>query len=130
MKRESMSIKEFMSRDFKAEAVVERREKITKAICVGSVITYTTIFTFTGLDFAFASNGIDAKAHHLYGKLLLIGKWFIIAKGALDTINLTLQGDSHSAKRNFLGYLLVYIILHGLPWAMGQVDVVFKEMSL
>lgn len=66
--------------------------------------------------------GIDKGANVLYDRLLLIGKWIIIIKGAFDTISHTVQGDFVSARKSGLSYLLVYVILRGLPWAFRQVD--------
>jgi hypothetical protein len=67
--------------------------------------------------------GIDAGANKLYNRLLLIGKWVITIKGAFDTISHTVQGDFVSARKSGLSYLLVYVILRGLPWGFRQVDI-------
>lgn len=68
------------------------------------------------------ATGIDAGANKLYDRLLFIGKWIIIVKGAFDTISHTVQGDFVSARKSGLSYLMVYVILKGLPWAFRQVD--------
>lgn len=68
------------------------------------------------------TTGIDAGANKLYDRLLFIGKWIIIVKGAFDTISHTVQGDFVSARKSGLSYLMVYVILKGLPWAFRQVD--------
>jgi hypothetical protein len=127
MKKETMTIKEFMSRDFKAERE-ERNKKIFKTSIKVAATSTILVFGFDTLAFATDGNAIDQKANSIYAKLLLIGKWVIIIKGAMDTINNMLKGDNDSAKKSFLGYLLVYVILHGFPWAMNEVDNMFKEI--
>lgn len=130
MKRiESMSISEFMNRDFEAEKAQRklRNKRAVKEVVI--VATYTGVVLFTGFDIANASGGIDDHARKLYSKLLSVGKWVIIIKGGFDTINDMVKGDNNSAKRNFLSYLLIYLILNGLPWAMDEVDSVFNEMT-
>jgi hypothetical protein len=73
--------------------------------------------------------GIDEGARKIYKKLISVGKWVIIIKGGFDTINSTVQGDFIQARKSFLSYLLVYIILLGLPWAFGQVELLFEGME-
>jgi hypothetical protein len=127
MRKETMTIKEFMSRDFKAERIA-RNKKIAKTSIKVAATSSILIFGFD--TFAFATDGdvIDRKANVIYGKLLLLGKWVIIIKGAIDTINNMVKGDTDTAKKSFLGYLLIYVILHSLPWAMNEVDNLFKEI--
>ncbi|AZU61093.1 hypothetical protein [Neobacillus mesonae] len=82
-----------------------------------------------GFDYAFAAgSGIEAGAERLYVKLLSLGKWVIIFKGGFDTIKHMASGDFDAAKKGFLSYLIVYIFLFGLPWAMDEIDAIFKEM--
>jgi hypothetical protein len=71
------------------------------------------------------STGIDAGAEKIYTKLVRIGKWIIIIKGAFDTISHTVQGDFASARKSGLSYMLVYVILLGLPWAFKQIEGLF-----
>jgi hypothetical protein len=104
-----------------------RNKKIIKTASKAAVLT-GTIF-LCSYDFAGAASGIDIHARELYNKLLLVGKWIIIIKGAIDTINNVVQGDFGTAKRSFLGYLIVYMILNGLPWAMDEVDGLFAGMG-
>lgn len=117
----AMSIKEFMGEDFKA-----KREEKAKAIV--KIAGCTLLITFIP-DIVFAESAIDRSASQLYDKLLVVGKWIIIIKGGIDTINNVVQGDFNTAKKSFLGYLVVYLVLQGLPWAMNEVDKVFNEMS-
>lgn len=109
------------------------REKITK-----SAMKKETLIKVAGISLilliglpgtSHAATGIDAVADKLYKKLLNVGKWIIIMKGGIDTIQSAIQGDVQSAKKNFLGYLLVYVVLWALPWGLKQVDVVFADMG-
>lgn len=121
-KTQTMSIKEFMN--YKKTEV--NKGKIYKTLLVTGI---TAVTLFSGFDISFAAeSGIDEAARSIYDKLLLVGKWIIIIKGGIDTVNSVVQGDVGGAKRNFLGYLVVYLILNGLPWAMDQVDQVFKQI--
>lgn len=74
------------------------------------------------------ATGIDAGAEKIYKKLVRIGKWIIIIKGAFDTISHTVQGDFVSARKSGLSYMLVYVILLGLPWAFKQIEGLFDEV--
>lgn len=76
-----------------------------------------------------AATGIDVVADKLYKKLLNVGKWIIILKGGIDTIQNAVQGDLQASKKNFLGYLLVYVVLWGLPWGLKQVDTLFADLG-
>lgn len=124
-KTESMSINEFMSRDFKLERTESRRNKIKLVVTVSGI---TLAITFSGLDIVNATSGIDIQARKIYDKLLTVGKWIIVIKGGIDTINHSVQGDFDTAKKSFLSYLIVYLVLNGLPWAMDEVDKVFNEL--
>jgi hypothetical protein len=74
------------------------------------------------------ATGIDAGAEKIYKKLVRIGKWIIIIKGAFDTISHTVQGDFVAARKSGLSYMLVYVILLGLPWAFKQIEGLFDEV--
>lgn len=114
---QSMSIKEFVNEDYK-------RNKNKTFI---RVIAVTTGILLISTDIAFASTtGIDTAARELYyDKLLVFGKWAIIIKGGWDTINKALKEDFDGAKKSFFSYLIVYMILWGLPWGLDQVESVF-----
>lgn len=74
---------------------------------------------------AFAS--IDAGGQKLYSKIVPIGKWVIVIKGCIDTIQAILSGDFGAAKKSFLGYLLCFAVILGLPWSLDQVNEIFKN---
>lgn len=130
-KLESIKFNEFMSGEYqlKVKKIKEiRKGRIYKVILVGGL---TLVMLHSGLgSSAFASGtiGIDKGAYEIYKKLLSVGKWIIIIKGGIDTINAMMAGDHGAAKKGFLTYLVVYLILNGLPWAMDQVDGLFNEM--
>jgi hypothetical protein len=109
------------------------RLKFTRAIMKKETLIKVagiTLLLIIGLPgTSHAATGIDAVADKLYKKLLNVGKWIIIMKGGIDTIQSAIQGDVQSAKKNFLGYLLVYVVLWALPWGLKQVDVVFADMG-
>lgn len=90
----------------------------------------TTIFIMlASADIAFAaSTGIDVGGRRLYSKLIGLAKWVIIVKGGFDIINNTVKGDFDVAKKSFFQYVMVYVILLGLPWALSEVEVVFSDM--
>lgn len=121
---ESMSINEFMSRDFKKEREIKNKKigKIALRVVISGSIIY-----LTGFDVASAADGAIEKAgDSIYEKLLSVGKWVIIIKGGIDTVNNASQGDFPAAKKSFLSYLITYIVLNALPWAMDQVDLMFE----
>lgn len=118
-------------------AIVEHVSKHKTIYRIGA-LTLTMIFA-GGLE-AFAapyvdgisavgdSQGIDAGASRIYTKLVSVGKWVIIIKGAFDTISSTVQGDFIAARKSGLSYMLVYVILLGLPWAFKQIEGLFEGM--
>lgn len=123
MKTHSYSIREFMNGEHKIEKKVSNKGKI-----IASTVCLTTAFVLAPDQIIEASTGIDASANRMYSKLLNVGKWIIIIKGGIDTINNSVKGDFDTAKKSFLSYLIVYLVLNALPWAMNEVDNVFKEM--
>ncbi|ASS64698.1 hypothetical protein [Paenibacillus sp. RUD330] len=115
-----------------AKIVVEHVERHKLIYRVGAV-TIMVLLGAGGLDQVFAASdasglGLDVGAQKLYHKLISIGKWVIIIKGAFDTIQATVQGDFVQARKSGLAYLMVYAILLGLPWAFGQVELLFEGM--
>lgn len=107
----------------KAVRCIMKKETIIKV----AGITLLLLISLPGTSHA--ATGIDAVADKLYKKLLNVGKWVIIIKGGIDTIQNAVQGDLQSAKKNFLGYLLVYVVLWALPWGLKQVDVMFADLG-
>ncbi|ACT00241.1 hypothetical protein [Paenibacillus sp. JDR-2] len=110
-----------------ARIIVEHIDRHKVIYRIGAM----TLVLLIGLDVtAFAADAsIDANAGKLYHKLIGIGKWVVLIKGAFDTISSTVQGDFVQARKSGLAYLLVYVILLGLPWAFNQVEVLFEEVT-
>lgn len=121
----------------KARCYVVDLRKMRKG-AVKKIISRGTVVKCAGLTFvllsgfeasAFASSDIDTQANKLYMRLLNVGKWVIIFKGALEIVKKTADGDLDSAKKNFMGYGLTYAILWALPWAFNEIDKLFSEMN-
>lgn len=126
----SMSISEFMQDKKPTDFRGKFNRHMKKYGFVYKVIG-TTIIIFVaggGLDYASASTGIDVAARGLYKELVRVGKWIIIFKGGMDTIKSIGNGDFDAAKKSFFSYLLVYLLLLGLPYGMDKVDQVFNGL--
>jgi hypothetical protein len=82
-----------------------------------------------GMDYAFASTGIEVGAKKLYYEIVKIGKWIIIFKGGMDTIKAAGNGDIEGVKKSFFSHLLIYLMLLGLPYGMDKVDEVFQSVT-
>jgi hypothetical protein len=128
------TISEFMSRDKKEDEILRK----LKAHFERHHIAYKVAGTFIivtiagGIDFAStaeAASDLDRHVKPLYQKLVNIGKWFIIFKGGTATIKSVGSGDMDAAKRNVLQYVMIYLVLLGLPWIFDQADTVFREME-
>lgn len=132
MRTESIKFNDFMSGEYslRIKKVKEiQKGRIYKIILVSGLTLVMLHTGFGGSALAAGPVGIEQGAYQMYKKLLMIGKWIIIVKGGIDTINAMMQGDHGTAKRGFLTYLVVYLILNGLPWAMDQVDGLFKGLN-
>lgn len=131
MATQTMTIPQFLQGTYKDEdRLIDKITAHMKRHKIAYRIVGTTIFIMlTTADIAFAATtGIDAGGRRIYTKLLSLSKWVIIIKGGWDIINNTVKGDFEVAKKSFFSYLMVYIILLGLPWALDQVDTVFKDI--
>ena len=73
------------------------------------------------------ASSLDKGGYSLYKKVVNVGKWIIIIKGVIDTIQNVLQGDLDSAKRTFMMYVIAYAVILALPWAMNEVETVFSD---
>jgi len=131
VRTEVIPFREFVRGEWKpktaAEIVVEHVSR-HKIIYRAAGITLTLLLVGDVVHaHAAGMDGIDAKAEKMYEKLARIGKWVIIGKGAFDAIGSTVQGDFIAARKSALGYLMVYLIVLGLPWAFGQIEDLFQE---
>jgi hypothetical protein len=115
------TIEEFLRGDHKKQKpVVIHLKKYGTPIAVGlSIVVFN--------DVAFA--GIDESANKLYKKVMEIGKWVILTKGAISCTGSVMDGDFQSAKRSGIGYLVAFALLLGLPWAFDEIETVFNEME-
>jgi hypothetical protein len=126
MRTKRIKFADFMSGDYKREQPQShfRKHAFTYKV-VGSAATLLV----TGVDVSFAASSIDAGASALYYELTGIGKWIIIFKGGFDTVKAVGAGDFDGAKKHFFSYLLVYLMLLGLPYGLDKVDQVFRDMK-
>lgn len=100
----------------------------TAGLTIGIIAASTIGFP----DFTFAATDgfsvIDQKANEFYHKIIKVGKWFIIIKGAVDIIRNVVKGDFDSAKKSGLSNVMIYVILLALPWTFEQVDLLFSDL--
>jgi hypothetical protein len=129
--QKTMSIPDFVRCGWQEESAISKFLTHLERHKIKYRVIGTAIVLFLGVtDISFAADvGLDTAAEQLYkSKVLLIGKWIIIIKGAIDTIQKVVDGDFQAAKKNFLGYLMIYLILNALPWGMHQIDKIFEEV--
>jgi len=99
---------------------LERNKKIY--VAVGYAVAASIL-----LDPGTAFADINASGHKIHAKLCAIGKWVIVVKGSIDTIQSILNGDFAAAKQHFWSYLMCFAVLLGLPWVLDQVEGVFNS---
>ena len=68
----------------------------------------------------------DEKGMQIYKKLVSYGKWVVIIKCLLETIQSVMNGDVQKAKTNFFGYMLGLVIMLSLPAVVGQIEELFQ----
>lgn len=129
-KIESINFREFMSGGYKKPSTTEKVvAHLKNHRVVYTVAGYTVLCVLVGPHMSFAAtDGIDKGAKSIYYTLARIGKWIIIIKGGWETINSAIKSDFDSAKKNFLSYGLIYVILLGFPWMMDQIDHLFHTL--
>lgn len=97
--------------------------KILIKVVIAGAISY---FTFDST--AFAAGGLDARAEKFYFDTFIgIAKWIVIIKGAWDIVGRSMKEDFEGAKRGLLQYVLIFGVLMGLPWAMNEIESIFRE---
>lgn len=131
MKKERMSINEFLNGK-EPESLKSKLDRHFKKYGIVYKVVGATVIIFVaggGFDYAFASTGIDKVASNLYTELMNIGKWIIIFKGGIDIIKAISSGDMPSAKKQFFSYLMIYLMLLGLPYGLDKVDEVFQSIA-
>jgi hypothetical protein len=131
-KYESMSVRDFLNTDFTSDQKSFNRLKThiknNKTIYQVAGLTITVFLVGENISFA-AESGIDRGMKKLFYKIVDLGKWIIIIKGAIEIIRSIGDGDLKSGQKVFLTYLLMYLLLLGLPWGFDQVDQLFLEIS-
>jgi hypothetical protein len=129
-KMETINFSEFMRGDYKKPTVMQSTVKHVKEHkVVYTIAGYTVVCLVGAPHFGLAAGGGTVGAEKLYYQLCKVGKWIIIGKGGWETINSAVKSDYESAKKQFLSYLLIYVILLGLPYAMDKVDELFTGLS-
>lgn len=134
-KVQSISISQFMVTGFPKEPTVidrvvdhlERNQSIYIQIS-GAVIT-CCLMGAADPSVVTGAAGIDVKAHHIYHKLCMIGKWIIVVKGGIDIIGAMMQGDMDLMKKKIIGYVIGYVALLGLPWILDQTNSFFSDLG-
>ncbi|USK48846.1 hypothetical protein LIT38_20260 [Bacillus sp. CMF12] len=131
MKKETLSLKEFLHGGDPEPLQVKVRRHIEKYGFVYKIAGSTILLIIAGggFDYAYAAGAIDTGAKKLYYELVTIGRWIIIFKGGVDIIKAIGDGDVPTAKKSFFQYLLIYLMLLGLPYGMDKVDEVFKGIT-
>lgn len=129
VRMETIPFRDFMSGDYKKGKGIGQKifdhVKRNKRTYVASGLT--VVFLTSGADVSFASAGFNSEVSTLYWQLVSVGRWVIIFKGAIEIIQNIANGDFESVKKKFVTYLVVYIALLALPWAMYKVDQVFPK---
>jgi hypothetical protein len=128
MKQERINFGEFMRGEYKRPSRFE--DHFRNHGFAYKVAGSAAVLLVTGVDMSFAAGSvIDAKANTLYYRIVDVGKWIIIFKGAVDTIKSTGAGDFDGAKKHFFSYLLVYLLLLGFPFAMNEIEKLFNDLK-
>ena len=99
---------------------LERNKKIY--VTVGYAVAASIL-----LDPSTAFADINSGGRAIHTKLCSVGKWVIVVKGTIDTIQSVMNGDFQTAKKMFFSYLLCFAVMLGLPWSLDQVEGVFKQ---
>lgn len=101
-------------------------KKIHKDILTVAGIAGITAVIVLVPEAAEAASGIEAGGRRIHRTVVEVGKWVIIVKGSIDCIQSALSGDSQTAKRQFFGYLMCFAIMMGLPWALDEIELMFR----
>lgn len=131
MKTEVMSVQEFLARKPKEPVSIRVGRHFRKYSFIYKVVGSTIIILMSGaaFDYAFAAgSGIEVGAEKLYTKLLSVGRWIIIFKGGIEILKGVGNGDLDGVKKSVVSYLLVYLLLLGLPYGFNEIDKLFAEL--
>jgi hypothetical protein len=132
---ESMSISEFLKKEPESFSTKVKKH-FEKYGIVYRIVGATVIIYFTGgFDFALAAGGghtdgiIDREARVIYKDLTDIGRWLIIGRGGWEIITKVISQDIEGVKKNFIGYLIAYVLLMAFPHLMDKVDTIFDRFG-
>jgi hypothetical protein len=139
LKTEVISFREFMSRSpSKPQCIIIDSREVTQGVS-DHLKKHRKTYTIAGLTLIFligfpsdvfaVDSRIDISAKKMYKKLIEVGKWVIIFKGGMECIQSVTDGDFPSAKKKFLGYLLIYALLFAFPWLMDEIEKMFDDIE-
>lgn len=99
------------------------KKSFTKTI---PVFLMGSVFYLNLNDVALASNFTQRAEGFYFGTFMTFAKWIIIIKGGWDVIAKTLKEDFEGAKKSIIQYLVVFVVLMGLPHALDLVEEIFS----
>ena len=70
---------------------------------------------------------LDDRGMSIYWKVVSVGKYIILGKGAIECIQSALNGDFERAKSSAIGYLLCFGLMLALPSGLNEIEGLFKE---
>lgn len=70
---------------------------------------------------------LDDRGMSIYWKVVSVGKYVILGKGAIECIQSALNGDFDRAKSSAIGYLLCFGLMLALPSGLNEIEGLFKE---
>lgn len=134
-KIQAVSIPEFMKNGFPAPSnpVIQHFKKHHKLYIHISGLAISCLIVGFGdptIVHAAGTQTIDIKAHHIYSKLCMIGKWIIVVRGGVDIISTMTQGELDTMKKKIIGYVIGYLALLGLPWILDQANALFNDPDM
>lgn len=125
-----LSVPEFMAHGFPKEpTVVDRAIDHVKRNQRIYIHISGVVITCCLMGAADPTSAIDVKAHTIYHKLCMVGKWIIVIKGGIDIIGSMMQGDMDRMKKSLIGYVIGYAALLGLPWLMDTANSMFNDLD-
>ncbi|EHQ92108.1 hypothetical protein [Desulfosporosinus youngiae] len=95
-----------------------------KTLCIQ--VGITAVVMFLSPTVALASS-VDDGGMKIYWKIVNVGKYVILVKGAVNSIQSVLDGDYEKAKHQFIGYLICFGAMLALPGALNQIEELFKS---
>lgn len=90
------------------------------------VIAMGSVFYLNLHDVALASGFTERAEKFYFDTFMMLAKWIIIIKGGWDVIAKTLKEDFEGAKKSIIQYLVVFVVLMGLPHALDLVEEIFS----